>query len=183
MKILILNGNPYADDRVFEGYMAALKERLDESGHETDLVSLREKKIRPCTGCFGCWIKTPGTCIIPDDAIGIAGKYVSSDMVILASPMVNGYFSSIMKNAIDRNIPVMHPHLEEVNGEVHHLKRYDSYPDIGILLKPEESTDEEDIEIAKDLFGRMCINMRTNLRFVEFTDRPAAEVADAVDIH
>ena len=22
--------------------------------------------IRPCAGCFGCWTKTPGTCVIKD---------------------------------------------------------------------------------------------------------------------
>ena len=22
--------------------------------------------IRPCIGCFGCWVKTPGQCVIHD---------------------------------------------------------------------------------------------------------------------
>jgi len=39
-----------------------------------------------------------------------------------------GFLSSLMKNTMDRNIPLVHPHLEEVDGEVHHKKRYDKYP-------------------------------------------------------
>ncbi|HOS38577.1 MAG TPA: flavodoxin family protein [Spirochaetota bacterium] len=183
MKILILNGNPDASDTGLDAYIAELGSRLAESGNDAELVTLREKKIRPCTGCFGCWIKTPGTCSIPDDAIELAGRYLAADVVILASPLVNGYLSSLLKNAIDRNIPIIHPYLEAVDGEVHHLKRYDRYPEIGILLQREPSTDEEDIEIVTDLFKRMIINMRTTLKFLEFTDKPAPEVAHAVNIH
>lgn len=34
-------------------------------------VDLSSKKIANCVGCFGCWTKTPGKCVIRDDATEI----------------------------------------------------------------------------------------------------------------
>lgn len=183
MKILLLNGNPAAGDTAFEAYIDEFTSRLIDIGHTAEIVQLRGKNIKPCTGCFGCWIKTPGECIINDDGKNLAERYMASDLIVFSSPLINGYFSGLLKNAIDRSIPVMHPHLEEVDGEVHHLKRYDRYPLIGIILQREASTDAEDIEIAEELFERMCINMRTSLNFINYMDKPAKEAADAVNIH
>jgi len=183
MKILIINGNPDVNDEQFDTGISQFANQLSGKGHSTEILNLREKNIRPCTGCFKCWIKTPGTCVIKDDGLEISEKFIHSDHVVLASPLKMGYFSAIMKNALDRSIPNLHPHLEEVGGEIHHKKRYDTYPYIGVLLKREESTDEEDIDIVTDLFIRMCINIRTSLSFVHFVEDSLQEAVDAVNIH
>lgn len=182
MKYLILNGNPGDENPQFDDFLVDFSEKLDERGNDSKIVTLRNKKIASCTGCFKCWIKTPGECVIADDAREIAREYINADMVILSSPLILGYFSALMKKTLDRSIPVIHPHLEEVDGEVHHRKRYNSYPRAGIILEKQVDTDEEDIDIAKDLFERMCINMRTELKFIAYTDQSLEEVLNAAVI-
>jgi multimeric flavodoxin WrbA len=182
MKILILQGNP-VEDPEFDVYVEQLKDAYISRGFTAEVELLREKDIKACTGCFHCWIKTPGECVIRDDAVSIAQKYMAADYVIFASPVIAGFMSSLSKNTADRCIPIVHPHLEEVGGEMHHKKRYEKYPRIGILLQKEEDTDDEDIEIMHELFERMCINMRTELEFVEFTDRSLEEVGNAINVH
>ena len=40
---------------------------MDQS--TTELIDLSALKIANCVGCFGCWTKTPGKCVIRDDAV------------------------------------------------------------------------------------------------------------------
>jgi len=176
MKYLILNGNPTMGKGSFNSCLESLSDQMTAAGHRAEVITLRDMKIAPCTGCFKCWTKTPGKCIIRDDADRIAEKYMDADMVILASPLVLGYFSALMKNTIDRSIPLMHPHLEEVHEEIHHKKRYETYPSLGIIIEKEEDTDPEDLEIAENLFRRMALNMRTDLKFITEIDKAVEEV-------
>jgi hypothetical protein len=94
-----------------------------------------------------------------------------------------GFISSLLKNTMDRNIPLVHPHLEEVDGEAHHKKRYDKYPVISFLLEKESFTDAEDIAIITGIFQREAINVRSSLGFVRFIDTPVQEVLHAINIH
>ncbi len=181
--ILVINGNPDAGKIDFDLYIDRLVNRIRNDGHEADQVLLRDTKIKPCTGCFSCWLKTPGLCSIKDEAREVSRRYIHANHVILASPLMMGFVSSQLKNAMDRNVPLVHPHLEEVGGEVHHKKRYDAYPVISFILEKEPFTDEEDIAIMTDIFRREAINVRSSLGFVHFTDTPAEEVAYAIDLH
>lgn len=103
--------------------------------------------------------------------------------MILASPLIMGFLSSLLKNTMDRNIPLVHPHLEEVDGEVHHKKRYNKYPIISFLLEKESFTDAEDIAIATGIFQREAINVRSSLGFVQFIETPVEEVLHAINIY
>ena len=183
MKVLVLNGNPASGTRDFDAYVDRIVLRMEQDGHEAGRIVLRDLKIRPCAGCFNCWLKTPGLCTIQDDAREVSRRYIQSDHVILASPLIMGFVSSVLKNAMDRNVPLVHPHLEEVDGEVHHKKRYDAYPVISFLLEKEPSTDSEDVAIVSDIFRREAINVRSRLGFVHFTDTPAEEIDYAIDLH
>jgi len=183
MKVLILNGNPDRGKGTIDPYIARLQEKLNAAGHDARVVVLRDLKIGYCTGCFNCWVKTPGMCSIQDDAIDITRQYIASDHVILASPLLMGFVSSLLKSAMDRNICLVHPHLEDVDGEVHHKKRYDKYPRISYLLEKEDTTDDEDIDIATDIFRRQAVNVWTSLGFVHFTETPVEEILHAIDVH
>jgi multimeric flavodoxin WrbA len=101
-------------------------------------------------------------------------------MVVLSSPIIMGYPSALAKNALDRIIPLLHPYLEDFDGEVHHRMRYNKYPQLALLLEKMEDTDSEDIEIIHDIFKRAALNMQGSLKFMTFTDSPVEEVVHAI---
>ena len=65
MKALILNGEK---ENVLDFLQEAIVHAISDNGWSVETVVLREKD-RWCTGCFGCWTKTPGTCVIDDFGI------------------------------------------------------------------------------------------------------------------
>lgn len=183
MNVLILNGNPQSGKGNLDDYVSRLVEQIKAAGHNVNLLLLREMKIASCIGCFDCWLKTPGLCSIHDDEAEVSRRYIAADYIIFASPLIMGYPSALLKNAMDRNICVVHPHLVEVDGEVHHKKRYDKYPVISYLLEKEASTDDEDIALLTDIFRRQAINVWTNLGFVHFTETPVEDIIHAIAVH
>ncbi|TFG71263.1 MAG: flavodoxin family protein, partial [Anaerolineales bacterium] len=68
MKIAILDGNPDSADQAFDRYLVELRNVLSNTGHDVTLLMLRDMDIKYCTGCFGCWVKTPGECVVQDDS-------------------------------------------------------------------------------------------------------------------
>ena len=180
---MILNGNLPGKGKEIDGYIERLAGGIENAGHDVQIIALREMKINPCLGCFDCWVKTPGLCSIKDDAAGIARNFIAADHVIFCSPLIMGFVSAVLKNAMDRNLPLIHPHLEEIDGEVHHKKRYDTYPLLSFLLEKEEGADEEDLSIITDIFRREAINLRSTLGFVLITETPVREALDALGIH
>jgi len=179
MKILIVNGSPAAGS--LDGRLHELKALLGEEGHTLSELDLRDLKYSPCRGCFSCWVRHPGTCIFRDDGDVLCREVINSEMVILASPLILGYPSALVKNALDRIIPLMHPYLEGVDNEAHHMKRYDSYPALGLILKKESDTDGEDLEIVEDIFRRAAINLRSTMKFFLTTETPLQEVIHAIN--
>lgn len=83
-----------------------------------------EKKIRSCIGCFGCWVKTPGRCVIRDgyENTGIVMSQCSE--LIFVSRCCYGSVSPFVKAVQDRAIPYIHPDFTMRKGEMHHKRRY-----------------------------------------------------------
>jgi multimeric flavodoxin WrbA len=183
MKITILNGNPHPDYTTFDNYLKNLVKSLEDSKNNVTHFKLREMNLRHCRGCFGCWLKTPGQCIYKDDTHNICREVINSDFVLFGSPLIMGFPSAILKTAMDKLIPLLHPYFDLVdNKECHHKKRYDKkYPFIGLLIEKEEDTDEEDVKIITDIFDRFAIDMRTSSSFVRDTKIPVKEVLDEIN--
>ena len=182
MRLAVINGNPDPTLSELEDYLAGLKKILLQTGHQVVDLQLREMKIIPCQGCFGCWVKTPGLCLYKDGTRQICQEVVKSDLVVFASPLIMGYTSALLKHAQDKLIPILHPYIELVNNwECHHEKRYDHYPLLGLIVQPEADTDQRDLEIVRELYERFALDFKTTLAFMHSTSETLVEVADEID--
>lgn len=106
MRALVLNGSPTSDRGATYGVLQIFLRGMEKSGVEIDLVHLAKMKIDHCKGCFTCWTKTPGTCIQRDDMDELLPKVDGADFIIFATPVYVDGMTGLMKNAIDRSIPL-----------------------------------------------------------------------------
>ena len=119
---------------------------------------VRQSNVRACTGCFGCWTRTPGECVIADDARSIAERAIASDVVAVASPVSFGCYGSLAKSVLDRMICLVLPHFTMVDGEVHHKPRYRRYP-AWIALGTLPAPSAEQAALFARLVERNSVNM------------------------
>lgn len=123
--------------------------------------------IRNCIGCFGCWVKTPGACVIRD-GYGDMGEYLSKcNEIIVISRCCYGGFSPFVKNVFDRSISYIHPYFTIRNGEMHHKRRYKNHIDIKVWFYGEETTDKEK-ETAQKLMKANAVNLDCTISKVAF---------------
>jgi multimeric flavodoxin WrbA len=60
-------------------------------------------------GCFSCWNKSPGKCVLADDMAALIEKIIHADVLIWSFPL---YYFSVpggLKNLIDRQLPMNLP--------------------------------------------------------------------------
>ena len=181
MKITILNGNSIRSNKIFDDYLAGLKATLEMASHYVKLIDLSTKEIKQCRGCWSCWIKTPGKCILIDDFKLIYHDLINCDLLIFASPITMGFVSSLIKKANDRMIPLVLPFFEIKEGEFHHSKRYKKYPAIGLILEKEVTTDDEDIQIINDIYKRTALNFHSELKFSHLITDSEKEIVHAIN--
>ena len=83
-----------------------------------------EGEIHNCIGCFSCWLKTPGRCVIRDGYEN-TGIYMGrcSDYIIV-SRCVYGSVSPFVKAVQDRALSYIHCDFVIQGGEMHHKRRY-----------------------------------------------------------
>ena len=62
-----------------------------------------------CQGCFGCWLKSPGQCVIKDSLQTVSTEIGCSQQVIIFSRCCYGGFSPAVKRVLDRSIAVSLP--------------------------------------------------------------------------
>ncbi len=129
MKITVINGSPRGPKSNTHIMVKEFLAGAEEAGAETENIFLVQKSIKHCMGCFACWIKTPGKCIIMDDMKELLEKVMSSDIVVYACPIYVGDVPGIMKDFIDRCLPLEKPNFSKnKDGIVNHVPRYDKYP-------------------------------------------------------
>lgn len=76
----------------------------EEAGHHVEKVSLRDKAIAYCKGCFAC--QKTGRCVIHDDADWIAQKMLKAEVIVFATPVYYYEMSGQMKTMLDRANPL-----------------------------------------------------------------------------
>ena len=121
MRILVLNGSPKKKSDTFRLTDAFLKGMNKKKENTVDVINVIEKDIAPCRGCFGCWSKMDGHCVIQDDQNAILDLYTKADVIIWSFPLYCYSMPSHLKAVLDRTIPLVKMKMvEEGDGTVHH---------------------------------------------------------------
>ena len=123
MKILAINGSPSGTGGSTWWVLEKFLKGAAEAGAETEVVQLAGKKIHHCTGELACWFKTPGRCVFSDDMDGVMAAMKAADALVLATPVYVDGMTGLMKNCIDRMVPVADPHFEMRDGRCRHPRR------------------------------------------------------------
>lgn len=83
-----------------------------------------DENIHQCLGCFGCWLKTPGKCVIKDGFEDMGSLWSRCNEVIFVCRCVYGGLSPFVKNVLDRSLAYVQPDFLIRGGEMHHKRRY-----------------------------------------------------------
>ncbi|MDR3085730.1 MAG: flavodoxin family protein [Christensenellaceae bacterium] len=117
MRVLVINGSPKGES---SNSMKLTRAFLEGAGWaNADIVTVVKSNIKPCIGCFACWNKTPGKCVINDDMMGILERITAADIIIWCFPL---YYFSVpggLKNLIDRQLPLSLPFMTGQEGGGH----------------------------------------------------------------
>ncbi len=121
MKILVLNGSPKEKSDTFRMTEAFLKGMNRNGEHEVNVIRVIDKDIAPCQGCFGCWERMDGHCVIEDDQNAILDIYREADVIIWSFPLYCYGMPSHLKAFLDRTIPLVKMKMVQTgDGTVRH---------------------------------------------------------------
>ena len=139
----------------------------------TVFIDLSKLQIANCIGCFGCWTKTPGRCVIRDDAVKVYPLIAASERILYVSRVRYGGYDTVMKTILERSIPIQQPFIRLLDGETHHFQR-------DVAQKKASIIGYGDLTSAdRQVFRRLTERNAKNMNFKDYTILFTAE--DGVD--
>ena len=107
MKVLLVRGNPRKNG--FTHYLVNLfATGLREAGAQVTDVDLTadEHFLKPCLGCYYCWLVKPGQCVHHDPMEKLLPVILEADVLVCATPVYYFAMSSYLKNFFERTFPL-----------------------------------------------------------------------------
>lgn len=123
MKVLAFNSSPKMDKGNTALILNPFLDGMEEAGAEVEILYTRKLNIKPCTGEYNCWLKTPGSCYQKDDMTMLYPKFGEADILVLATPMYLYGVTGTMKNLMDRMLPLGEPFIMSREGDCGHSLR------------------------------------------------------------
>lgn len=112
MQVLALNGSPRLENSNSQRMLSPLLAGMQEAGAAVTQHYLAALNINYCTGCFGCWTRTPGQCATwRDDMDLLLPQITAADMLVLAFPLYVYTLPARVKALFERLLPVAEPWL------------------------------------------------------------------------
>jgi len=142
-KVLVINGSPRRKNGFTYFYLQYLIKGIEQTGIEVEVINIYDKglNIEPCRGCFTCWTKTNGKCVIEDDANELVDKVNNAYLAIYAFPLYIDSIPAKLKAFLDRQfigvLPVFVPYHNLTRHPIRNMRdRYfalfsvNGYPEI-----------------------------------------------------
>ncbi len=114
MNVLGICGSPHPEGNTALALRYALSV-IAKEGIETTYLSLHDRVIAPCQGCFAC---RSGECVQQDDMASIIELLRCCDGLILASPVYMGLPTGQLKVWMDRTVRLRTGGRFELSGKV-----------------------------------------------------------------
>ena len=124
---------------------------------EDTVIFHADGRYAPCRGCFQCWLKNAGFCIMKDSLQHIGALVGQSDPLIIVSRCCYGGYSSPIKAVLDRAIGGSLPFFTWRGGQTHHISRYPRRKLMCVCFYGEYTKFEQ--EIAKEVVERNRLNL------------------------
>lgn len=126
----------------------------------------KNMNVHSCTGCFGCWLKDPGNCLIQDDSRQFVYDLSRCTDFIIISRCVYGDVSPFIKKMQDRSIPNLLPFFVIREKQMHHKIRYANRYTISAYFYGPAS--EEEKETATEIIRRNSLNTDSKVGEIQF---------------
>ncbi len=117
MKVIAFNGSPAGKASATYQIIRAFLSGAARAGAETETCHLIDHPIDQCRGCFACWFQTPGQCVRKDAMAPLLAAYQSAHVVCFGSPVYSWNMTGLLKNFVDRLIPLKSPKITQQAGD------------------------------------------------------------------
>ena len=117
MKCCVLFASPRGENSNTLGLVRPFIKTMETAGHIVDFFSLYDMDIAPCRACRGCqsdWERP--ACVVHDDMDTVFSSVLSSDLIVLASPIYSWYCTAPLKAALDRMVYALNKYYVEKRG-------------------------------------------------------------------
>lgn len=157
MKVLVLNGSPKGERsntyRLTGAFLDGLRQVQQA---EVEALEVGKLHLLPCRGCFACWSKTPGKCVLQDDMAGVIEKILAADVLIWSFPLYYFGIPGQLKLLIDRQLPMSLPFMTD-NASGGHPSRYDRSGQRQVVISTcGFYTAEGNYDAVDAQFARLC---------------------------
>ncbi|WP_037291202.1 flavoprotein [Saccharibacillus sacchari] len=142
---------------------------LTAFGSGQDVIGIDNAVIRHCTGCFGCWTRTPGTCVLKDEYRHLGARLAACDEMVLISRCTYGGYSPFVCNVLNRMLPYVLPYFRMLKGQMHHQLRYEQTVKFNVYFYGEDLTANER-QTAQELVQANSLNLGAKGFEVSFYD-------------
>ncbi|MDY6800531.1 MAG: NAD(P)H-dependent oxidoreductase [Bacteroidota bacterium] len=123
-KIVVLNASPRGKKGYTDFYLKPFIKGMQKKSVVVTYY-LNQYSIKPCIGCFSCWINKPGECIyqFEDNFNQLAENLSDADIIVYAFPIYADNIPGVLKNYFDRSVSRAYPYMiEGINGVRHPRK-------------------------------------------------------------
>lgn len=120
---LVINASPNRGNGNTARLLGRFTAGLSAAGATVETINVYDLNVKPCLGCFTCWVKTPGECVQRDDMDTVLPKLAEADIVVFGTPVYVDGMSGPLKTLVDRLLPVVQAFVELREGRIRHIPR------------------------------------------------------------